>query len=66
MILISLPSKSSLGIPAISLTVRFHLTENVAGRSSGKPYTPNNDFFFFFFGGGGEGGVLCMNPLSRG
>ena len=28
------------------LTFRFHLTENVAGRSSGEPYTLNNFFFF--------------------
>ena len=48
----SLPSKLFLTYLFL-LTVRFYLTENVAGRSSGGSYTPNNvDFFFslFFFG----------------
>ena len=32
-----------------SLTVRLHLTENLAGRSSGEPYIPNNEFRIYLF-----------------
>ena len=43
-----LPSKYSLGIPVL-LTLRFHLAENVTGRSSGEPCSLNNEFIFYLF-----------------
>ena len=47
-----------------SLTLRFHLTENVCGMSSGEPYTAKNESFFEGVGRGGEG--QCMHLPSRG
>ena len=41
----SLPSNLPLAYP-FSLTVRFSLTEYVAGRSSGDPHATNNEFWF--------------------
>ena len=42
-----LPSKYSL--PTTVFSLRIHLTEKVAGRKCGEPYTPKNEFYTFYF-----------------
>ena len=48
-----------LSLPFL-LTVRFHWIENVAGRSSGEPYTPQTECLKFNFLHGDSGTWLLQ------